>query len=135
MKEETIPSAVRDLALATPAPMRRGSVSKRSMKCGHKQCRCHQDAQARHGPYYSLTRMEGGKTRSRYLNAQQAALAEQQIEAGQAFRRRVEDYWEACEQWADAQLSEPGDGVPEEAKKGASEKPSRWRSSRRLKGS
>jgi hypothetical protein len=127
MKEEAIPSAVRDLArvLATPAPMRRGSVSKRFMKCGRKQCRCHQDAQARHGPYYSLTRMEGGKTRSRYLNAQQAALAEQQIEAGQAFRRRVEDYWEACEQWADARLSEPADGATEEAKKGASEKPSK----------
>ncbi len=137
MHEELVPAAVRDMAatLATPAPMRRGSVSERSMKCGRKQCRCHQDAQARHGPYYSLTRIEGGKTRSRYLSAQQAALARQQIEAGQAFRRRVKDYWETCEQWADAQLSEAEEASREEVKKGASEQPSRRRSSPRSKSS
>ncbi len=137
MSEELVPAAVRETAatLATPAPMRRGSVSERSMKCGRKQCRCHQDPQARHGPYYSLTRMEGGKTRSRYLSVQQAALAKQQIEAGQAFRHRVEDYWETCEQWADAQLSESGEAWPEEIKKGASEKPSRRKLSPRSKRS
>lgn len=137
MHEELVPAAVRDLAatVATPAPMRRGSVSERSMKCGWKQCRCHQDAQARHGPYYSLTRIEGGKTRSRYLSVQQAALARQQIEAGQAFRRRAEDYWEACEQWADAQLSEAEEASREEVKKGASKQPSKRRSSPRSKSS
>ncbi len=135
MHEELIPTAVQELAatLATPAPMRRGSVSERSMKCGQKQCRCHQDPQARHGPYYSLTRMEGGKTRSRYLSAQQAALAKQQIEAGHQFRKRVEAYWEACEEWADAQLAEPEESWPEEIKKGACEKPSQRRSSPRSK--
>jgi len=137
MLEELVPAAVRHLAatLATPAPIRRGSVSERSMKCGRERCRCHQDAQARHGPYYSLTRIEGGKTHSRYLSAQQAALARQQIKAGQAFRRRVEDYWEACEQWADAQLSETEIASREEVKKGASKQPSKRRSSLRSKSS
>ncbi len=137
MSEELVPASVRKLAvtLATPAPMRRGSVSKRSMKCGQKECRCHQDASARHGPYYSLTRIEAGKTRSRYLTAQQAATAQQQIEAGQAFRRRVEAYWEACEQWADAQLLESGDSSPEELKKGALKRSSQRRSSPRSKPS
>lgn len=137
MLEQVVPAAVRELAatLATPAPMRRGSVSERSMKCGRKQCRCHHDAQARHGPYYSLTRIEGGKTRSRYLSAPQAALARQQIEAGQAFRRRVEDYWEVCAQWADTQLAEPGESLQGKAKKGASERPSKRRSSPRSKPS
>jgi len=75
MHDEIVPTIVQDLAsaLTRPTPMRRGSVSERSMKCGQKQCRCHQDPRARHGPYYSLTRMEGGKTRSRYLSAEQAA--------------------------------------------------------------
>ncbi len=122
MVSEAVPAAVREFAatLAGSAPMRRGSVSERSMKCGQKGCRCQHDAQARHGPYYSLTRMEGGKTRSRYLSAEQAVVARQQMEAGQAFRSRVEAYWRACEQWADAQLGASGAAGPGEAKKGAS---------------
>ena len=122
MLDKVVPAAVRELAttLARLAPMRRGSVSERSMKCGRKECRCQHDRQARHGPYYSLTRVEGGKTRSRYLSDEEAALARQQIEAGQAFRSRVEAYWRACEEWADAQLLEGGTASSGEAKKGAS---------------
>jgi hypothetical protein len=125
MHDEIVPAIVQDLAaaLARPTPMRRGSVAERAMKCGHKQCRCHQDPRARHGPYYSLTRMEGGKTRSRYLSAEQAALARQQIEAGQAFRDHLEAYWRACEQWADVGLEDSGATRSEGAKKGASQRP------------
>ncbi len=122
MLDEMVPRAVRELVatLATPVPMRRGSVSERFMKCGQKECRCQHDRQARHGPYYSLTRVEGGKTKSRYLSVQEAELARQQIEAGQSFRDRVETYWRVCEEWADSQLADsPGEG-----KKGASRKAS-----------
>ncbi len=45
--------------------------------------------QARHGPYLSLTRVEAGKTTSRYVGAAQAALAREQVEAGQQFRAHV----------------------------------------------
>jgi hypothetical protein len=133
MTRDAVPAAVRELAiaLAEPMPMRRGSVSERSMKCGRKDCRCQEDAQARHGPYYSLTRAEGGKTRSRYLTADQAALARQQVEAGQAFRTHVEAYWQACEQWADTQLDVPEAVSQEVAKKGASKRRSKRRSSAR----
>jgi hypothetical protein len=133
MIDEGVPAAVREeaTALAGPTPMRRGSVSERSMKCGQKGCRCQHDAQARHGPYYSLTRVEGGKTRSRYLSAEQAALARQQVEAGQAFRRQVEAYWQACEQWADAQLAGPEAAVSAATKKGASPRRSPPRSAPR----
>lgn len=132
MMQEGVPAAVREgaTALAGPKPMRRGSVSERSMKCGQRGCRCQHDAQARHGPYYSLTRVEGGKTRSRYLSAEQAALARQQVEAGQAFRQQVEAYWQACEQWADAQLAEPEAAAPA-TKKGASPRRLQQRSSAR----
>ena len=66
MPREPIPTVVRKLAkeLAEPTPMRRGSVSERFMKCGQKECRCQHDPQARHGPYFTLTRSEEGKTRS-----------------------------------------------------------------------
>jgi len=134
MTREAIPAAVRALAMEVgkPTPMRRGSVSERAMKCGQKDCRCQRDPLARHGPYYSLTRAEGGTTRSRYLTAEQAARARQQVEAGQAFRTHVEAYWQACEQWADAQLNTPEAASQEAAKKGASTWRSKRRSSARL---
>ena len=132
MSRERIPADVRKLAkeLAQARPMRRGSVSERFMKCGQKECRCQHDQQARHGPYYSVTRVEGGKTRSRaprYLSAEQAVLVRQQVEAGQEFRRQLERYWQACEQWGDAQLEDSEAASQEAAKKRAS----KWRSKSR----
>lgn len=137
MTREQVPEAVRRLAkeLAKPRPMRRGSVSERSMKCGQKECRCQHDPQARHGPYFSLTRAEGGKTRSRYLSAEQAALARQQVEAGQEFRRQMETYWQACEQWGDSQLEASEAASQEASKKGASKRRSQSRSSPKSKRS
>ena len=134
---ERVPDAVGALAarLAEAVPMRRGSLSERAMKCGRKECRCQQDPQARHGPYYSLTRAEGGTTRSRYLTAEQAALVRQQVAAGQEFRTHVEAYWQACEQWADAQLDAPEAVSHETAKKGASQRRSKPRSSARSRRS
>jgi len=134
---ERMPEAVGELAarLADPKPMRRGSVSERYMKCGQRECRCQEDLHARHGPYYSLTRAEGGKTRSRYLTSEQAALARRQAETGQQFRTHIEAYWRACEQWADAELDAPEAASKEAAKKGASKRRSRPRSSARSKRS
>lgn len=137
MPDGEIPAVVRKVAtgLAEPRPMRRGSVSERSMKCGRKECRCQQDPQARHGPYYSLTRVEEGKTKSRYLTAEQAGQARLQVEAGQQFRKQVEQYWQVCEQWADAQLDAPQATSQEGAKKGGSKRRSKPRSSPRSKPS
>ena len=124
MPPKRIPAEVRKLAkqLAEPRPMRRGSVSERFMKCGQKGCRCRHDPQARHGPYFSLTRVEGGKTRSRYLSPEQAALAQQQVEAGQEFRKQVETYWQACEQWGDTQLGDSDAASQEGSQKGGLQK-------------
>lgn len=132
------PSDVAEAAarLAAPKPMRRGSVSERSMKCGKAGCRCHEDPKFRHGPYFSVTRVVEGKTRSRYLKPDQAELAKQQVDAGQEFRKQLEQYWEACERWADAQL-EASEAAPETgaAKKGASKKSSTRKSSRKSRRS
>ncbi|MGH7442351.1 MAG: DUF6788 family protein [bacterium] len=134
---EDVPKMVAELAkdLAAPSAMRRGSVGERWMKCGQSGCACRRDEQARHGPYLSLTRMEGGRTRSRYLSSAEAGLARAQVDAGQRFRRRVESYWQACERWADAQLESAQAGSQEAAKKGAMRKPSRPRPPARSKRS
>src|SRR3989304_522272 len=109
---DAIPAAVRELAtrLAEPQPMRRGSLSERSMKCGQVGCRCQQDPRARHGPYFSLTRVEAGKTQSRYVGAAQAALARAQVEAGKQFRAHVEAYWRGGERGGGAHLGGPEGG-------------------------
>ena len=101
-----IPSTLARLAaaLSHPQPMRRGSLYERRMKCGQAACACQHDPKAAHGPYFTLTQKLDGKTRSRYLSAQQVPVVRGQIEAGQRFRERLEGYWEACERWADEQL-------------------------------
>ena len=133
MAETTdVPAAVRTLAaqLATARPMRRGSLSERYVKCSKPGCACAERRDARHGPYYSLTRTVDGRTQSRFVPAAQAARVREQIAAGQQFRRHVEDLWGACEHWADAQL-EHGQAAPKAAEKGGSRRRSRPKSSRR----
>jgi len=77
----------------------------------------------------------GGKTRSRFLTEEQAAVAHRQIAAGRAFREQVDAYWEVCEQWADAQL-EPTPSAPSgEVEKKGSKGRLKPRSSRKSKRS
>ncbi len=101
-----VPLAVRETlaAVGELEPMRRGSVSERWVKCSRPGCPCAEKREARHGPYFSLTRAVGGKTRSRFLNREEAEIVRRQIEAAHRFRQRLEAHWQACEQWADAQL-------------------------------
>jgi hypothetical protein len=40
----------------------KGTVLKRMMKCGHKQCACHRDPDKRHGPYFECTYKIQNKT-------------------------------------------------------------------------
>ena len=114
--------------------MRRGSLSERTVKCGKPGCACAQDPKARHGPYYSLTHAVEGKTRSRFLTAEQAGIVQQQIDAGREFRAHVDAYWYACEEWADRQLADSPTSS-QEAKKGSSKRTSKTKSSRKSKRS
>ena len=128
-----IPPEVRALAteLAEAKPMRRGSVSERFVKCGKADCPCSSDPDARHGPYYSVSRVVQGQTRSRWLGADQARVAREQVEAGQEFRKHIENYWQACERWADSQLETSEATSQEAAEKKGSKRRSRGRSSRK----
>src|SRR6266436_7439421 len=122
-----VPARVRQIAsaLAQPRPMRRGSVSDRTIRCGKPGCACAGDPKARHGPYHSLTQAVDGKTRSRFLTAEQATVAQQQVAAGRQFRQRVDSYWEACEEWADAQMELSPTAPSGEAKKKRSKQKSK----------
>jgi len=131
-----IPAAVRQrlAALTQPRPMRRGTVSERYLMCNKAGCPCATRADARHGPYYSVVRVVQGKTRSRHVPVEHAGLLRAQVEAGQRFRKEIEAYWQACEQWADSQLhAAQAASDAEAAKKGGSKRPSTWKSSARSK--
>ena len=119
VQSSEVPGPVREFAarLARPQPMRRGSLSERYVKCSKPGCACATNPKARHGPYYSLTRAVGGQTRSRFLSAREAELVREQIETGKQFRHRVEAYWAACEQWADARLESREEEAEPEVKK------------------
>ena len=61
-----------------------GTLSKRTKVCGRPNCRCAQDPDARHGPYYEWTRREGG----RFLHSiVQPDQAEQLAEAIDNYKR------------------------------------------------
>ena len=49
-----------------------GTVSKRTKVCGRPNCRCAEDPQARHGPYYEWTRREKGRYVHTVISAEQA---------------------------------------------------------------
>ena len=131
------PIAVRDLArqLSEPKPMRRGTLSVQYLRCNKPGCACADRPGARHGPYYRVVRVVDGKTRSRHARAAQADLLREQVEAGQQFRKDVDAYWQACEQWADAQMDALEAASQEAAKKGASKRRSKPRSSPRSRRS
>jgi hypothetical protein len=51
-----------------------GTVSKRTKVCGKPNCRCAEDPQARHGPYYEWTRRQNGRYVHTVISAEQAEV-------------------------------------------------------------
>ncbi len=121
--------------LGPPRPMRRGSLTERYQKCGKKSCQCHIDLDARHGPYYSLTRAGGGKTKTIHLRADEAKVVRSQVEAGRGFRRELEDYWQACEQCADEEIVALRSDSADTVEKGGSGRRSKQGSKRKSRSS
>lgn len=62
-----------------------GSLVERYTTCNNPNCRC-QDPHQRHGPYWQLSWKEGGKTISKLLSPDDAALYREWVEN----RRRLE---------------------------------------------
>lgn len=56
-----------------------GSLVERWMQCGKSNCACASDPANQHGPYFQLSWKEKGKTVSRRLPAEHAALYRQWI--------------------------------------------------------
>ena len=79
----------RELAaeLATTGYVLQGSLTKRWMTCGKVACRCTDDPDARHGPYYTWTFKRTAKTVCIYLRPEQADLCAQWIKNNRRLER------------------------------------------------
>jgi len=111
--------------LADPVPMRRGSLTERTVKCSRPGCPCQDRPDARHGPYFSLTRSVAGTTQTRLIPAAQADTVRRQIETGRQFRDATELYWVACERLADGEVERLAAPAPARREKGGSVRRSR----------
>ena len=131
-KNPGIPDELVDTStFGPPKAMRRGSLTERYQKCGKKSCRCHYDQDARHGPYYSLTRAVDGKTKTVHLRTDEAEVVRCQVEAGRMFRQELKDYWQACERCADEEIVALRSASPDAVEKGGSRRLSKRGSKRK----
>ena len=68
-----------------------GSVHTRRITCGRATCRCHDDPDARHGPYHYWTRKARGKTVGLKLTEDELVLYREWIENNRKLERLVKE--------------------------------------------
>ncbi len=110
---------------------RRGSLVERYRRCGKSNCRCAQQGAAGHGPSFSLTHAEAGKTITRVIPKQAVEQTRQQLFEYRRFRQLARDFLQVNERLCEARLSLPTGKV----EKRGSRRRSHKRSSGRLKSS
>jgi hypothetical protein len=70
-----------------------GTLLQRRKICGRPGCRCMEDPNARHGPYYEWGHMKGGKLVHRMVTPEQAAILQRAI-ANYRKARKLMKAWE-----------------------------------------
>ena len=119
--------------LASISEMRPGSLVERYRRCGKPSCHCAQPGGQAHGPCWSLTWAESGKTFTRVLPA--GAAVEQvrlQLAEHKKFRLLVRELTDVGRRLCDARL---GSDRQAEAEKGGSSLRSKRRPSGRSRPS
>ena len=80
-----------------------GTLLKRTKVCGKAGCRCAQDVNARHGPYYEWGHMQGGKLVHRVVSQQQAELLQLAIDNYRNVQKLLHDWEVETERLMDAE--------------------------------
>lgn len=119
--------------IASVGDLRPGSLVGRYRKCGKPNCHCATETSGGHGPSWSLTRQVGGKTVTRIIPPSAVPQTREQIAEYQRLRKLTGELIEVSEGLCEALLAAPGAASDEVAKKGASKRPSKRRSSPRSK--
>lgn len=63
-----------------------GSLVVRTLRCGRRNCACHQDPLKLHGPYVQWSYSYRGKRVARWLTAEQADRLRAQVERGRRIK-------------------------------------------------
>ena len=71
-------------------PILHGTISTAVAKCGTKSCRCHQDPDALHGPYYRWTGAIDGKRTTKTISREVAEECERRISNYRKLQRQIE---------------------------------------------
>jgi hypothetical protein len=83
-----------------------GTLLRRMMICGKPNCRCAEDPDARHGPYYQWGRMKGRKLVHSMVTVEQAERLRRAI-ANYRNAKKLMKAWEtATERLIDAEMSQ-----------------------------
>lgn len=80
-----------------------GTLLQRTKVCGKPGCRCAQDVNARHGPYYEWGHMQGGKLVHRTVSPQQAVLLQLAIDNYRSVQQLLRDWEVETERLIDAE--------------------------------
>ena len=80
--------------MGTVREMRRGTLTVRYLRCGSPGCHCGRPGSRGHGPKYSLTWKEKGKTKTEYIPAERVAEVEKQLANHERFVR-------LCQEWVE----------------------------------
>ena len=94
--------------------LRPGSLQDRFRKCGKPNCRCARPGEQGHGPSWSLTHGEKGKTVTRIIPAALVPQTREQLAEYQRLRGLTQELVTVSEQICDARIR---DDKPEEGSK------------------
>ena len=81
-----------------------GTLHMRMEVCGKPGCRCAQDPQARHGPYYEWGHMIGGKLVHRVVTPAQAELLQHAIDNHRRAKQLMREWEEQTERLIDLEV-------------------------------
>ena len=110
---------------------RLGSLLYRYRRCGKPNCACADPSHEGHGGWVISKKVDGKTVMSTVRDEQQIPSVKRQLEEGRKFWKVAEQFAEASDEWSRRQLAdEVVDATA--AKKGASKKPSKRKSSPRL---
>jgi len=80
-----------------------GTLLKRTKVCGKPGCRCAQEPEARHGPYYEWGHMKRGKLVHRVVSPEQAAILLLAIANHRKARKLMQAWEDETERLIDAE--------------------------------
>ena len=91
-------------ALADSEYLCSGTLHMRMKVCGKPGCRCAQDPQARHGPYYEWGHMIGGKLVHRMVTPAQAELLQHALDNHRRAKQLMREWEEQTERLIDLEV-------------------------------